>query len=192
MLELAAFTKSRSMVSNSVFHLSCEGVDINQRPRVARNHDGVAPKLLHRARFQTGLRQPVTRTRAPPSRSIFAVASPGILVPPIVTAFLSWYRSLCILLVTPPPPQMAFLRFFAVVPSWGSPPPPPGENLLPPPPHRVARRPSAPPGPSPELRAHGCCAETSRCPRPCSDGLPRGFLAGAVVEVWLALHLHWA
>ena len=24
------------------------------------------------------------------------------------------------------------------------------------------------------------------------DGLPRGFLAGAIVEVWLALHLDWA
>ena len=24
------------------------------------------------------------------------------------------------------------------------------------------------------------------------DGLPGGFLAGAIVEVWLALHLNWA
>ena len=23
------------------------------------------------------------------------------------------------------------------------------------------------------------------------DGLPRGFLAGAIVEVWVALHLNW-
>ena len=24
------------------------------------------------------------------------------------------------------------------------------------------------------------------------DGLPRGFLAGVIVEVWVALHLDWA
>jgi hypothetical protein len=28
--------------------------------------------------------------------------------------------------------------------------------------------------------------------RDLDDGLPRGFLAGAIVEVWLALHLNWA
>ncbi len=28
--------------------------------------------------------------------------------------------------------------------------------------------------------------------RDLDDGLPRGLLAGAIVEVWLALHLHWA
>ena len=29
-------------------------------------------------------------------------------------------------------------------------------------------------------------------PRDLDDGLPGGFLAGAIVEVWLALHLNWA
>jgi hypothetical protein len=32
--------------------------------------------------------RPVTSTRVPPSRSIFAVASPIPLVPPMITAFL--------------------------------------------------------------------------------------------------------
>ena len=32
--------------------------------------------------------RPVTRTRAPPSTSIFAVASPMPLVPPMMTTFL--------------------------------------------------------------------------------------------------------
>jgi hypothetical protein len=36
-------------------HLRGEGVDIRQRPRVARNHDGALSKLFLR-RFQAGLR----------------------------------------------------------------------------------------------------------------------------------------
>ena len=28
--------------------------------------------------------------------------------------------------------------------------------------------------------------------RDLDDGLPRGFLAGAIVEVWVALRLNWA
>jgi hypothetical protein len=36
-------------------HLSGEGVDVHQRPRVARNHDSAVPKLLPR-RLQAGLR----------------------------------------------------------------------------------------------------------------------------------------
>ena len=44
--------------------------------------------------------RPVTRTRAPPSRSIFAVASPMPLVPPMITAFFASYRSMRTLLAT--------------------------------------------------------------------------------------------
>ena len=50
------------------------------------------------AESRPAFERPVTTTRAPPSRSIFAVASPMPLVPPIITTFLSWYRSICILL----------------------------------------------------------------------------------------------
>ena len=38
-------------------HPRGEGVDFRQRPRVARNHDGVLPKLFLR-RIQAGLRPP--------------------------------------------------------------------------------------------------------------------------------------
>ena len=43
--------------------------------------------------------RPVTSTRAPLSRSIFAVARPIPLVPPIIAVLLAWYRSMCIFLV---------------------------------------------------------------------------------------------
>ena len=42
--------------------------------------------------------RPVTRTPHPRSRSIFAVASPVPLVPPMIIPFLPWHRSMCILL----------------------------------------------------------------------------------------------
>jgi hypothetical protein len=40
-------------------------------------------------------------------------------------------------------------------------------------------------------RAQGWCGRKIDA-RNLDDGLPRGFLAGAIVEVWLALHLNWA
>ena len=40
-------------------------------------------------------------------------------------------------------------------------------------------------------RAQGCWVRQVDA-RDFDDGLPRGFLAGAIVEVWLALHLNWA
>ncbi len=39
--------------------------------------------------------------------------------------------------------------------------------------------------------AQGCCGGEVDA-GDLDDGLPRGFLAGAIVEVWLALHLSWA
>ena len=50
-----ALTNSRSRVSNSAFDSRGECVEVRQRPRVARNHDGVIPKLFLR-RFQAFLR----------------------------------------------------------------------------------------------------------------------------------------
>ena len=40
-------------------------------------------------------------------------------------------------------------------------------------------------------RAQGRCGSEIDA-RDLDNGLPRGFLAGAIVEVWLALHLNWA
>jgi len=36
-----------------------------------------------------------------------------------------------------------------------------------------------------------CCGREIDA-RDLDDGLPRGFLAGAIVEVWVALRLNWA
>ena len=46
---------------------------------------------------------------------------------------------------------------------------------------------SAPPG----HRGQGCWLRQVHA-GDLDDGLPRGFLAGAIVKVWLALHLDWA
>ena len=40
-------------------------------------------------------------------------------------------------------------------------------------------------------RAQGCCGGEIDA-GDLDDGLPRGFLAGAIVEVWVALRLNWA
>ena len=40
-------------------------------------------------------------------------------------------------------------------------------------------------------RAQGCCGREIDA-GDLDDGLPRGFLAGAIVEVWVALRLNWA
>ena len=40
-------------------------------------------------------------------------------------------------------------------------------------------------------RAQGWCGREIDA-RDLDDGLPRGFLAGAIVEVWVALRLNWA
>ena len=40
-------------------------------------------------------------------------------------------------------------------------------------------------------RAQGCGVRQVDA-RDIDDGLPRGFLAGAIVEVWVALRLNWA
>ncbi len=50
-----AFTKEQVERVELGLHLRGKGVDFRQRPRVARNHYGAAPKLFPR-RFQAGLR----------------------------------------------------------------------------------------------------------------------------------------
>ncbi len=40
-------------------------------------------------------------------------------------------------------------------------------------------------------RFSSCCGRETDA-RDLDDGLPRGFLAGAIVEVWMALRLNWA
>lgn len=83
-------------------------------------------------------------------------------VPPIITTFLSWYRSICILLarlgLRTTNLSMSILR--AVF-----------------------------------YRRHRGRRGFDRRQVDASDldhGLPRGFLAGAIVEVWVALRLNWA
>ena len=56
---------------------------------------------------------------------------------------------------------------------------------------RVTGISSAATGASSGHRAQGGCGSEIDA-RDLDDGLPRGFLAGAIVEVWLALHLNWA
>jgi hypothetical protein len=69
-------------------HPRGEGFDVRQRTRVARNHDGVLANLVL-GRIQAGLRETGYQYARPPSMSIFAVASPMPLVPPIITTFLA-------------------------------------------------------------------------------------------------------
>ena len=52
-------------------------------------------------RIQARLRAPVTRTRAPRSRSMFAVASPTPLVLPMITTRFSSYRPIGCLFASP-------------------------------------------------------------------------------------------
>lgn len=98
------------------------------------------------------------------------MASPMPLVPPMIATFLPSHRFMCISLVD--------LRSVVVIPKLGI-----WRCCL----HQVARR----------------NQRSSQTPRSrmvvrqvhagdLDDRLPRGFLTGAIVEVWLALHFDWA
>ena len=92
-----ALTKSRSKVSNSAFTREARAsISVNDRASLETTRASFPSSFC--ADSRPACERPVTRTRAPPSRSIFAVASPMPLVPPIITTFLPWYRSMCILL----------------------------------------------------------------------------------------------
>ena len=92
-----ALTKSRSKVSNSAFTREARAsMSVNERASLETTMASFPSSFC--ADSRPACERPVTRTRAPPSRSIFAVASPMPLVPPIITTFLPWYRSMCILL----------------------------------------------------------------------------------------------
>ena len=94
-----ALTKSRSKVSNSAFTREARAsISVNDRASLESTMAPFPSSIC--ADSRPAFERPVTRTRVPPSRSILAVASPMPLVPPIITTFLSWYRSLCILLAS--------------------------------------------------------------------------------------------
>jgi hypothetical protein len=129
--------------------------------------------------------------------SIFAVTSPMPLVPPIITTFLPWYRSICILLTD-------FELFYMIfrhrgcaqgifeINSSKMPWEPVDELIAPQSPADSGRRnhfaaTGAPSG----QRTQGCWARQVGA-RDLDDGPPRGFLTGAIVEVRVALRLNWA
>src|SRR5271168_4367165 len=93
-----ALTESRSKVPNSVFTREARAsMSVNERASLETTMAFFPISFC--ADSRPAAERPVTRTRARPSRSIFAVASPMPLVPPIITTFLPWYRSMCIFLV---------------------------------------------------------------------------------------------
>src|SRR5450432_1479123 len=170
-----ALAKSRSKVSNSAF---------TRDASASRSVNDRASLEITRALFQSSFfadsrpsfERPVTRTRAPPSRSILAVASPIPLVPPMITTFLPWYRSMCILL--------EMLGLFVVYELFST--------IM-----GVRKTTDF----SMSYAGRFCYRRNRRRrgfdrleidARDLDDGLPRGILAGAIVEVWLALHLNWA
>ena len=80
-----ALTKSRSKVSNSAFTREARAsISVNERASLETTRASFPSSFC--AEFRPACDRPVTRTRAPPSRSIFAVASPMPLVPPMITA----------------------------------------------------------------------------------------------------------
>ena len=92
-----ALTESRSKVSNSDFTREARAsMSVNERASLATTM--ACLPISFSADSSPAFERPVTRTRAPPSMSSFAVASPMPLVPPIITTFLPWYRSMRILL----------------------------------------------------------------------------------------------
>src|SRR5271168_4622736 len=94
-----ALTKSRSKVSNSAFTREARAsMSVNERASLETATPPFPSSFCVESR--PACDRPVTRTRAPPSTSIFAVASPMPLVPPMITTFLPSYRSMCILLAT--------------------------------------------------------------------------------------------
>ena len=105
-----ALTKSRSKVSNSAFTREARAsMSVNDRASLETTTPPFPSSFC--ADSRPAFERPVTRTRALPSRSIFAVASPMPLVPPMITTFLRSYRFMCILLVN------GFLRSVAVIPT---------------------------------------------------------------------------
>src|SRR5271165_4664003 len=94
-----ALTKSRSKVSNSVFTREARAsMSVNERASLETTMAPVPSSFS--ADSRPACERPVTRTRAPPSRSILAVASPMPLVPPIITTRFASYRPMRILLAT--------------------------------------------------------------------------------------------
>ena len=92
-----ALTKSRSKVSNSAFAREARAsISVNDRASLETTMASFPSSFC--ADSRPAFERLVTRTRAPPSSSVFAVASPMPLVPPIITTFLPWYLSIYILL----------------------------------------------------------------------------------------------